>query len=213
MREANPRPTARPSLPRLGYAGGPKPWNSAAARARLRPPGVVAPGIRRVQIPRWRSERIRKVVAPRSVRTSSRLVIFTDLLPNFPAAATGLVDCDFVALIRNPTRRCYVPAVPLPALTPEQRTAAVARATAARRVRADVRLELKENRASVSEIVERSANDAALAKLRVLSLLEAMPGIGKVTAILIMERLGIAQSRRLRGLGPHQVDALKREFG
>lgn len=80
-------------------------------------------------------------------------------------------------------------------------------------MRADVRLELKENRVSVSQVVERSANDAALAKLKVLSLLEAMPGIGKVTAISIMERLGIAQSRRLRGLGPHQVDALKREFG
>jgi ribosomal protein S13 len=65
----------------------------------------------------------------------------------------------------------------------------------------------------VSQVVERSAHDDALAKLKVSALLEAIPGIGKVKATSIMERLGIAQSRRLRGLGPHQIDALKREFG
>lgn len=103
--------------------------------------------------------------------------------------------------------------MPLPTLTAEQRTDAAARATQARRIRADVRAELKAGRVSISEVVERAATDEALAKLRVVSLLEAMPGIGKAKAVTIMDRLGIAQSRRLRGLGTHQAAALRREFG
>ena len=39
-----------------------------------------------------------------------------------------------------------------------------------------------------------------------------MPGVGKIRAEEIMERLGIANSRRLRGLGPHQINALLEEF-
>ncbi|MEI6624078.1 MAG: integration host factor, actinobacterial type [Actinomycetes bacterium] len=103
--------------------------------------------------------------------------------------------------------------MPLPTLTPEQRSEAAARAAAARKLRAQVRADLKASSVRVSQVVERSAHDDALAKLKVSALLEAIPGIGKVKATSIMERLGIAQSRRLRGLGPHQIDALKREFG
>ena len=40
-----------------------------------------------------------------------------------------------------------------------------------------------------------------------------MPGLGKVRARQMMERLGIAESRRVRGLGTKQVAALEREFG
>ena len=44
--------------------------------------------------------------------------------------------------------------------------------------------------------------------MRVAELLEALPGIGKVRAAAIMEQLGIAASRRVRGLGIHQRRAL-----
>ena len=108
--------------------------------------------------------------------------------------------------------RAKFPRVPLPTLTYEERTAAAARAAQARRIRADVRADLKAAQISISEVVDRASADQALAKLRVISLLEAMPGIGKAKAASIMNRLGIAPSRRLRGLGTHQVDALKREF-
>jgi ribosomal protein S13 len=39
-----------------------------------------------------------------------------------------------------------------------------------------------------------------------------MPGVGKVRAKEIMSRIGIADSRRLRGLGANQISALLREF-
>jgi len=39
-----------------------------------------------------------------------------------------------------------------------------------------------------------------------------MPGVGKVRAQKIMERVGISPTRRVRGLGVNQRRALEREF-
>jgi ribosomal protein S13 len=39
-----------------------------------------------------------------------------------------------------------------------------------------------------------------------------MPGIGKIKAKRMMETLGIAENRRLRGLGDRQREALLAEF-
>jgi len=39
-----------------------------------------------------------------------------------------------------------------------------------------------------------------------------MPGVGKVRAAQIMERIGIAKNRRVGGLGTHQLAALEAEF-
>ena len=49
-------------------------------------------------------------------------------------------------------------------------------------------------------------------KLKVSAVLQSMPGIGKVRATQIMEKLKIAESRRLRGLGDQQRKALLAEF-
>jgi ribosomal protein S13 len=48
--------------------------------------------------------------------------------------------------------------------------------------------------------------------MRVSEVIESMPGVGKVRAAKIMERLDIAPTRRLRGLGANQRSALEREF-
>ena len=56
-------------------------------------------------------------------------------------------------------------------------------------------------------------SDDILGKMKVSALLEALPGVGKVRAQQIMERLEIATSRRLRGLGDRQRKALLSEFG
>ncbi len=45
--------------------------------------------------------------------------------------------------------------------------------------------------------------------MKVVSLLEAMPGVGKVRARQIMDRLQIAEGRRVRGLGHNQRQASK----
>ena len=55
-------------------------------------------------------------------------------------------------------------------------------------------------------------NDDVVGKMRVTALLESLPGVGKVRAAQIMEKLKIADSRRLRGLGDQQRKALLGEF-
>jgi hypothetical protein len=103
--------------------------------------------------------------------------------------------------------------VAVPPLTPEQREAALAKAAIARRERAEVRNRLKHSGASLFDVIALGRTDDIIGKMRVSALLESMPGVGKVRSRSIMERIGIAESRRVRGLGPHQIAALKQEFG
>lgn len=101
----------------------------------------------------------------------------------------------------------------LPNLTPEQRAAALEKAAAARATRATVKRELKAGALKLSDVISRAETDDALAKLKVAALLEAMPGVGKATAHGIMAEVGISAARRVRGLGPHQREALVTRFG
>ena len=100
----------------------------------------------------------------------------------------------------------------LPELTEEQRAAALEKAAAARRARAELKERLKRGGTSLGDVLEQADSDEVLGKMKVSALLEAMPGVGKVRAQQIMERLEIAPSRRLRGLGERQRKALLDEF-
>ena len=99
-----------------------------------------------------------------------------------------------------------------PPLTPEQRAAALEKAAEARRVRSDVKNRLKMGSITLPELLDRADKDEIVAKIKVLAVLESLPGVGKVTARRTMEELGIAESRRLSGLGPHQRTALLAAF-
>lgn len=101
----------------------------------------------------------------------------------------------------------------LPPLTPEQRTAALAKAAEARRERAEVKNRLKHSGTSLHDVLKEGETNEIVGKMKVSALLEALPGVGKVRARQIMERIGIAETRRVRGLGANQVAALEREFG
>jgi transposase len=103
--------------------------------------------------------------------------------------------------------------VALPPLTPEQRAAALQKAAEARRERAEVKNRLKHSGASLTEVVRDGQKNEVIGKMKVSALLESMPGVGKVRAKQIMERLGISETRRVRGLGANQIAALEREFG
>lgn len=101
----------------------------------------------------------------------------------------------------------------LPKLTPEQRQAALEKAAQARQIRAEVKNRLKTSAASLAEVLDQAKVNDVVAKLKVRDLLQSLPGVGQVRAKEIMERIGIADSRRLRGLGANQIQALLREFG
>lgn len=105
-----------------------------------------------------------------------------------------------------------IDAVPLPPLTAEQRAAALEKAALARRERAEVKNRLKYAQGSLAEVVREGQTNDVVGKMKVSALLEAMPGVGKVTARKIMAEVGIAESRRVRGLGAHQIAALVERF-
>ena len=72
---------------------------------------------------------------------------------------------------------------------------------------------LKRGAVTLSEVIKDGSTDDVIGKMKVSALLESLPGVGKVRAKQIMERLGIAESRRVRGLGANQRAALEQEFG
>ena len=103
--------------------------------------------------------------------------------------------------------------MPLPNLTPEQRAAALEKAAAARRHRAEYKKQLKEGKIKLSEVLKKTEKDEILAKMKVSALLCSLPGIGVAKSKQVMDNIGIAESRRLGGLGPHQKEALIERFG
>lgn len=98
-------------------------------------------------------------------------------------------------------------------LSDSERTAARHKATAARARRAAVKEKLKTGETTVAEVIADSSTDEAIGRLKVSDLLESLPGVGKVRAGTIMADVGIAPTRRIRGLGVHQRQALVTYLG
>ena len=65
---------------------------------------------------------------------------------------------------------------------------------------------------SLRELLDQAGRDEVVAKMKVVAVLESLPGLGKVKARRLMEALDISGSRRLQGLGKHQRQALLKEF-
>jgi len=95
-----------------------------------------------------------------------------------------------------------------PSLTPEQRHAALEKAARARRERAEIKDHLKSGRVTLQELLVQSESDEIVGKMKVLAVLESLPGTGKVKARRLMEHVGISETRRLQGLGAKQREAL-----
>ena len=101
--------------------------------------------------------------------------------------------------------------MPLPVLNEEQRRQALEKAAEARRKRAEVKGELKSGKRTLPDILSEQGSDT-VGKMKVSTVLESLPGVGKVRARKLMEKLDISASRRVRGLGAKQRSALLDEF-
>jgi hypothetical protein len=101
--------------------------------------------------------------------------------------------------------------MPLPVLTDEQRKQALEKAAVARKKRAELKGQLKSGKLMLKDVLSRQDDDP-LGKMKVSTVLESLPGVGKVRARKIMERLDISASRRVRGLGAKQRESLLGEF-
>ena len=99
-----------------------------------------------------------------------------------------------------------------PALTPEQRQAALDKAAAARRERAELKEKLKMGSVNLRELLNLADRHEVVAKMKVLAVLESLPGVGKVKARRMMDEIGISETRRVRGLGDQQRTKLLDAF-
>lgn len=99
-----------------------------------------------------------------------------------------------------------------PAMSPEDRARALEEAKIARQVRAQHKDDVRKGVLSVADILRISDENPIVAKMRVIELLESIPGYGKVRAHALMERSSISLTRRIQGLGRHQRAALLQEF-
>ena len=99
-----------------------------------------------------------------------------------------------------------------PQLSAEERSAALAKAKESRQQRSLAKSRIKSGELSIVDIFSQAQSDPVIAKMRVSELLAAVNGVGKIRANAIMERLNISSTRRIQGLGKHQIASLSAEF-
>ncbi len=97
-------------------------------------------------------------------------------------------------------------------MTDEQRAAALKRAGEARRLRAEVKQLLKTGSLSFADVLDRAEEDDLIAGTKIKAIIVSMPHMGKVSTNRLMEAIGIAENRTIRGLGANQRKALLEHF-
>jgi hypothetical protein len=100
-----------------------------------------------------------------------------------------------------------------PTLSPEQRQAALEKAAKARRVRAELKESLKMGSLTLQQLLDQGDTDEVVGKMKVLAVLESLPGLGKVKARRLMDDVGISETRRIQGLGDQQRRKLFERLG
>jgi len=91
-----------------------------------------------------------------------------------------------------------------PSLSPDQRQAALEKAGAARRQRGELKEKLKMGSLTLKELLDQAERDEIVGKMKIVSVLESLPGVGKVKARRLMDDVGISETRRIQGLGDNQ---------
>lgn len=92
----------------------------------------------------------------------------------------------------------------VPERSDDQRRAALVEAQRVRQVQAQVKQMLKTGEVTFGEVLARAEDAEEIARMRVNDVLKSLPRIGPIRARRMMERLDIAASRRLGGLGDRQ---------
>jgi ribosomal protein S13 len=57
---------------------------------------------------------------------------------------------------------------------------------------------------TLKELLDQGQNNEVIGKMKVLAVLESLPGLGKVKARRVMDEVGISDTRRVQGLGEQQ---------
>jgi hypothetical protein len=100
----------------------------------------------------------------------------------------------------------------LPNLSDADRRAALKKAAEARQKRAALRADIKAGKLTFAAVMKK-ADDPIVARMKVSTLLESLPGFGKAKAAKVMTELAISESRRVQGLGARQRELLMERLG
>ncbi len=103
--------------------------------------------------------------------------------------------------------------MPIPTLSAGELADARAKAVETRRARAALKNAVRAGEKAPSQALVEAIADPQLKLIKVVDFLKAVPRIGEKKAVAIMDRYSIASSRRLGGLGAHQLEGLKKELG
>lgn len=101
----------------------------------------------------------------------------------------------------------------VPVRTTAERREASRQAVAARARRAELKDAVRAGRLRLSDVFALADRDEPVSRMRVRDLLPAVPRVGVVTMMVTLDEVGIADSRRLRGLSSRQRAALVKRFG
>lgn len=102
--------------------------------------------------------------------------------------------------------------MPFTDITPEQREAALAKARYVRTERAKIKRDLKNGVLDLPTVLKLDDSENIVSKMKVVKLLEALPGYGKVRSREVMLKIGISEIRRVAGLTPRQRRELENYF-
>jgi hypothetical protein len=100
----------------------------------------------------------------------------------------------------------------LPKLSEADRKKALEKAAKARQARAELRQQIKGGSVTFAQVMKK-ADDPIVARMKVATLLESLPGFGKAKAAKVMAELQISPSRRVQGLGARQRELLMQRLG
>lgn len=92
--------------------------------------------------------------------------------------------------------------MPVPALSPEQRAEALAKAAEARRARAEMLEALKSGDVALADVLNRT--DEVARRTKVAQVLKALPGYGPARVAQLMDDADVDERRRVGGLGVQQ---------
>jgi hypothetical protein len=79
-------------------------------------------------------------------------------------------------------------------------------------MRAEIKALLQTGSLTFADVLEKAEADDLVAGTRVKAIVSSMPKMGKITTIRLMEEIGIAENRTLRGLTPRQTKELLDRF-
>ena len=103
--------------------------------------------------------------------------------------------------------------MPIPTLSAGELAAARAKAIVVRRARTALKDQVRKGTLSPTEALTQAIADPQLKLIKVQDFLKSVPRIGEKKAEALMDKYSIATSRRLGGLGIHQLEGLKKELG